>query len=127
MRSTSSTKIFTMVRAREEVNVEGEEQLSIYSDCKNLVKLVSGGTLAEVPSWQATEEVAVAQCILLLTEMRDWISVHHINRAALNTPHRMANWARTNNRRIQGIQEIVTLCEITLDPALENENLIVPL
>lgn len=62
----------------------------------------------------------------MLRETPDWISAHHINKATLNT-HRMENWARTNNRGIQGIQEIATLCEITLDPTLENENLIVPL
>lgn len=91
---------------------EGETVI-VGSDCKILVNLTNGNLVADVPSWRAEE--AVAHCAILLTQMGEWVSIKFVGRAALSSPHKLANWARRNNRAMEGLQAIQSVGKIDLN------------
>lgn len=73
--------------------------MEILTDSRVLARAVNGGGILNLPSWGATETVAM--CIKLIGSMRDAVTVKHVGRELLKGPHNLANHARTTGRTEQ--------------------------
>ncbi|KAF3327517.1 hypothetical protein FCM35_KLT07635 [Carex littledalei] len=77
-----------------------EGRFYLYTDCKVLHTAVYEKQIQNLPSWQAAE--TVKRCSILQQNMENRVIVQHITRAALTTPHALANWARRSRKNEAG-------------------------
>lgn len=87
-------------QGRERVRRGHRNRVMVFSDCKVLVNAVHNKITQSLPSWEAAQ--TVAECINLVQELRETVSLTYITREALKGPHKLANWARVNSQRGAG-------------------------
>ena len=72
----------------------------ILTNCANLVKAIDANEVEGLPSWNAAQTVAL--CAEICVKSRGRIKVAKVRREALQSPHQLANWARSSRRSFQG-------------------------
>lgn len=115
-----SAEAFALLRLLEHCESEGlvqrGEAIHIFYDCKTMVKAIHSNDFNELPSWRATEIIAV--CARILQKWGELCTLRH-TRQELTEPHNLANMARRNESDFDGNPWHGNMMGITLSPCLD--------
>ncbi|XP_078163540.1 uncharacterized protein LOC144558573 [Carex rostrata] len=92
----------------------------IFSDCKTLVQAIIDGNTRDLPSWRAAE--TVGKCIRAYQRNHHSLSILHVLRVVVQTPHRLANWARKTGKNGSGTPIQCYLTHLELEQRLNPDH-----
>ena len=95
-----------------------EGMFYVFSDCKILVKAVQEKQMEDIPSWQAAE--TVKQCWMSYEILKNKVKIHAITRAAIKTPHNLANWVRRTGTEGTGTPIQCQISHLEIEHKLNN-------
>lgn len=96
----------------------------IFSDCRVLIDAVTQQQLGNLPSWDATETVAL--CLHKLQSVGGGVELRYANREKLGDPHKVANWARTTAQTFRGCMPASFMNELEIQMTLSTDHYQLP-
>ncbi|KAJ4793940.1 RNA-directed DNA polymerase (reverse transcriptase)-related family protein [Rhynchospora pubera] len=88
----------------EITEVQGAQNVQLFTDCANLVSAIEENEIQNLPSWRASREMVTITADL--QELGGGARVFHMNRRGVQGAHNLANHARTVPISYKGVQDL---------------------